>query len=165
MNEIISAADKLTCNRLTELLRRQGLLREARVIDIQHEPIGIGLLGESARFTLTYDREEEKAPRTLAGKFPSNDATARATGAAYNIYLTEVSFYQEIASTVAVRSPRCFYAEIDIPTSDFGILMEDMGPARQGDQIAGCSLADAYLAIEQAAALHGPRWNDPTLAP
>lgn len=163
MNGIISAAEQLTCPQLTDILRQRGVLRDARVVDIQHEPIGIGLLGESVRFKLTYDRDDERAPRNLAGKFPSKDATARTSGATLGIYMTEVRFYQEIAPTVAIRSPRCFYAEIDPTTFDFGILMEDMGPARQGDQIAGCSLEDAFRAMEQAAALHGPRWNDPEL--
>ena len=42
-------------------------------------------------------------------------------------------------------------------------MMEDLAPAEQGDQLGGCSADDAALAMEQAAHLHGPRWDDPTL--
>ena len=41
--------------------------------------------------------------------------------------------------------------------------MEDLSPARGGNQLAGCDLADAQAAMRQAAALHGPRWNDASL--
>ena len=34
----------------------------------------------------------------------------------------------------------------------------------QGDQIAGCSVAEARLALTQLAALHAPRWGDASLA-
>jgi aminoglycoside phosphotransferase (APT) family kinase protein len=42
-------------------------------------------------------------------------------------------------------------------------MMEDMAPARQGDQVAGCSLAVAECAMDEIARLHAPRWGDPAL--
>ncbi|HSL56624.1 MAG TPA: phosphotransferase, partial [Acidimicrobiales bacterium] len=39
-----------------------------------------------------------------------------------------------------------------------------LAPAEQGDQIAGCSPEQAALAVAEAAAMHGPRWGDPTLS-
>ena len=39
-----------------------------------------------------------------------------------------------------------------------------MGPAQGGNQLLGCSVAQAQDAMNEAAALHGPRWADPTLA-
>jgi hypothetical protein len=44
------------------------------------------------------------------------------------------------------------------------LVMEDIAPAEQGDQIAGCTVAQAALAVEEAARLHGPRWGDSALA-
>jgi len=38
-----------------------------------------------------------------------------------------------------------------------------MAPARQGDQVAGCTLSQAHDAVSELAKLHGPRWNDPSL--
>ena len=40
------------------------------------------------------------------------------------------------------------------------LLLADMAPAVQGDQIAGCSEAEATLAVEALAGLHGPSWGD-----
>ena len=49
------------------------------------------------------------------------------------------------------------------PTSgtDFVLVLADMAPAVQGDQIAGCTPQEAQLAVEALAGLHGPSWCDP----
>ena len=49
-------------------------------------------------------------------------------------------------------------------THDFAILMNDLAPAEQGDQMAGCTPDQAALAVEEAAKLHAPVWDDSTLA-
>ena len=43
------------------------------------------------------------------------------------------------------------------------LLLEDLAPARQGDQLAGCSLEEADVAVDELVKLHAPRWGDPTL--
>jgi hypothetical protein len=149
---------------LTAALRRAGVLRDASVVEVASRKVGEGMLGDSVRYALTYDREEPGAPASLVGKFACADPVSRATGADYGLYLKEVRFYQEIADAVAIRTPRAYVAEIDEATSDFVLLLEDLTPARQGNQLTGCSLADAEMVIDQAAALHGPLWGDPSLA-
>ena len=44
------------------------------------------------------------------------------------------------------------------------VLIEDMAPARVGDQVAGCSVEDATLALREVATLHARFWNDPRIA-
>jgi aminoglycoside phosphotransferase (APT) family kinase protein len=39
-------------------------------------------------------------------------------------------------------------------------MMEDLAPAEQGDQLEGCTLAEARLAVMEAANLHASHWND-----
>ncbi|MES2340708.1 MAG: phosphotransferase [Pseudomonadota bacterium] len=146
---------------LTAALNRAGVA--AQVEGFTTQKVGDGMLGESVRFNLTYAKPVEGAPASLVGKFPSADPVSRATGGQIGLYLNEVRFYQEIAHTVAIRTPRPFVAAIDPETSDFVLLLEDMGPARGGNQLTGCSLADAQTVMDEAAALHGPRWADPKL--
>jgi hypothetical protein len=148
---------------LTAALRAAGALPEGHVESFSTESVGAGMLGDSVRFDLTYDRDRSEAPRSVVGKFASADPTSKATGAGVGLYLKEVRFYQEVAPTVAIRTPRPYFAGIDLETQDFTLLLEDMGPARGGDQIAGCTLADAETAMDEAAALHGPRWGDAAL--
>lgn len=148
---------------LTAALRRAGTLHDATVTDIASRRVGHGMLGDSVQFTLSYDRAEDGAPASVVGKFASSDPVSKATGASIGLYAKEVNFYRTLRDTVAVRSPHPYVAEIDPATSDFTLILEDLAPARGGDQIAGCSLEDAERAMDQAAALHGPRWNDPSL--
>ena len=51
-------------------------------------------------------------------------------------------------------------AEVDEEGSEFILLFEDLGPARGGNQIAGCTIEDARAAIRQAAAIHAPSWHN-----
>ena len=147
---------------LTERLRTAGVIRTSRVVAVESEPVGVGMLGDSIRFAVAYDRDEG-APTSFVGKFACSDPTSRATGKGFGLYEREVGFYRAVAHTVAIRTPACHFADYDPEDGAFALLLEDMGPARAGNQLTGCGLADAEAAMAQAAALHGPRWNDPTL--
>ncbi|HEY2658693.1 MAG TPA: phosphotransferase [Caulobacteraceae bacterium] len=160
---IAARPEDVTPEWLTLALRAAGAISEARVTDITSRAVGNGLVGDSVRYALTYDRATQGAPQSLVGKFAAADPQSRASGANLGLYLREVSFYRELASTVAIRTPRTFYAGLDETSQDFTLLFEDLGPARGGDQLSGCSLEDAQVAMRQAAALHGPRWDDPVL--
>jgi hypothetical protein len=142
---------------LTARLREAGVLPSGQVTAIEWAPIGTGQVGDSARFVVTYEGGE--GPRTLAGKFPAADTTSRGTAASLGLYRKEVAFYRELAGKLGVRVPRVYAAGIDPAGGDFVLLFEDLGPCRQGDQLAGCSLADAREALRQAAAIHAPSWN------
>lgn len=149
---------------LTAVLRRAGVLGDASVSTVAAKPVGNGLVGDSFRFALTYDGPAPAAPTSVVGKFAAVDPVSKAAGVNLNLYAREVAFYRELAATVAINTPRPFFAGIDAETFDFTLLLEDMAPARQGDQLTGCSLEDARTAMLQAAALHGPRWADPALS-
>ncbi len=149
---------------MTVALRRAGLLGEGgRVSGVAAKGVGNGLVGDSFRFTLTYEGEATGAPASVVGKFPARDPASRKSGTDHMLYIREVSFYRELAKTVAIHVPRPLVAEIDPATDDFTLIFEDLGPARQGDQLTGCSLEDARTAMGQAAALHAPRWGDASM--
>ena len=148
---------------LTAVLRGAGVLGEASVSAVVAKPVGNGLVGDSFRFALSYDGSAPGAPASVVGKFAAADPVSKAAGVNLNLYAREVAFYRELAGTVAINTPRALCADIDPETFDFTLLFEDMAPARQGDQLTGCSLEDAHTAMLQAAALHGPRWSDPAL--
>lgn len=125
------------------------------------EPIGTGQVGDSVRFTL--DFADEAAPVTLAGKFAAADPTSRGTAAMLGLYTKEVRFYRDLAPSLPIRTPRTLFAEIAEDGASFCLLFEDLGPARGGNQIAGCTTADARAVIAQAAALHAPSWHNPDI--
>jgi Phosphotransferase enzyme family len=123
--------------------------------------IGDGLVGMNIRYEL--ESSGPDVPASVIAKLPSPDPTSRATGIALRNYEREVKFYTEIAPTVDIRVARCHHAAWHEDSGDFVLLMEDLSPAVQGNQITGCSLDHARVAVLELARLHGPRWGDPTL--
>jgi hypothetical protein len=91
------------------------------------------------------------------------DPTSRATATALRNYEREVKFYAQIAPTVDIRVAQCHHAEWHADTDDFVLLLEDLAPGEQGNQLHGCSAEHSRVAVVELARLHGPRWGDPTL--
>ncbi len=161
---LVSDPAKADSGWLTEVLQYAGVLADAVVSQVERQRIGTGLVGQNVAFSLTYDNPAPDAPASVVGKFPSPEPESRAAAKAFRTYEREVRFYQEIAETVDIRIPACYLADIDLDTGDYVLLLEDLRPAVQGDQLAGCGLDEAMLAMDQLAGLHAPRWGDPTLA-
>jgi aminoglycoside/choline kinase family phosphotransferase len=98
-------------------------------------------------------------PPSFAVKLPAQDDPVRERVALG--YMSEVEFYTDVAEHVRIPVPRCFYSDISDSGADFVLVLADMAPAVQGDQIAGCTPQEAELAVEALAGLHGPSWCDP----
>jgi hypothetical protein len=149
---------------LTDVLRASGTITDASVGSFVTTPVGTGQMADSVRFTLAYDRQALGAPASVVVKLAAADDTSRATGVALGSYETEVRFYQQVAPTPDISAPRCYFADVDGESGWFTLVLEDLAPAVQGDQLAGCSVDEAALALSQLAKLHAPRWGDRTLA-
>jgi hypothetical protein len=147
---------------LGELLRGAGF-PGSTVRGFRAEAIGTGQLGTCIRYTLELEGAGPGAPRTLVGKFPSANETSRATGVALGLYRKEVEFYRTLAPRLRISLPRCYFATIDGRGPAFALFLEDMAPARPGDQIAGCSPEVARAAALELVGLHAPTWNDASL--
>ena len=151
--------DEITTAWLSEILGSE--VRSAPSVRI-----GDGLVGLNLRLALEYADPEpgDELPASVVVKLPSLDETSRATGVALRNYEREVKFYDRIAATVDIRVPHCHHGAWNEDTGDFVLVLEDMAPAEQGDQVAGCGIEQARTAVVELARLHGPRWGDSTLA-
>jgi hypothetical protein len=156
---LIDGPEGLTPAWLTSVLRKQGWLRQASVTAAVTKPIGNGLIGLNLRITLSYDREEPGAPATLVAKLAAAGEASRASGAGLGLYERETRFYQNIAPKLGAALPQVLFADISEDKRTFCLLFEDLAPARMGDQLAGCSVADAEAAIDTAADIHAPMWG------
>ena len=143
---------------LTAVLQGAGI--DAVVKSFTAEPVGTGQIGDSVRFRLAYEREAADAPASLVGKFPAAGEESRNTGVMLGNYIREVRFYQQLAPKALVRTPHCYFAEVDEASSDFVLMMEDLAPAVQGDQLQGVTLEQARLVVVEAARLHASHWGD-----
>jgi len=132
----------------------------ADVRSVETVPIGTGQTGATYRLTVQYGTETD-LPASFAIKLPSQDDTVRDRVAIG--YRSEHAFYRDVADLVQVPIPRNFHCEIGDEGAEFVLLLADMAPAEQGDQIAGCSAEEAQLAVRALAGLHAPSWCDPKL--
>lgn len=139
-----------------------GELDGATVTDVVLTPVGTGQVADTVRVALTYDRPNA-GPATLVAKVPAADDTSRAAARLTRTYEIEASFYRDLAADLPVRAPVCHHAAHDPETDAYVVLLEDVAPAEQGDQLAGCSLIEMSAAIDELAHLHGPRWGDEML--
>jgi hypothetical protein len=135
----------------------------AEVAAVEPRPVGTGQVADTYRLAVTYANAAGDGPATVIAKVPSADETSRNASRMTRTYEIEASFYLDLASELAVRAPHCYYADHDLDTDAYVVLLEDVAPAEQGDQIAGLDDATIAAAIDELAHLHGPRWGDETL--
>ena len=156
---VVSAND-INSDWIQSVLAHNGM--DVQVTSLSAEPIGTGQMAHNLRLHLEASGTASEVPQTLVAKVASPDPTSRKSGGGVaGFYAREVNFYKHLASTANVTIPRCFYSEMD--GSDFVIVLEDLAPAKPGDQIAGVSLEQARLVVMEAAKLHASHWGDTAL--
>lgn len=152
--EPVAAVEDLTAEWLSQALGTQ-------VSGVSATRVGTGQMGECHRLDL---HGSPGLPPTILAKLPASEAATR--DFLHGSYAIEVTFYRELLATVDVRAPKAYYAQIsDDPARRgvFTLLLEDLTPAAQGDQIVGCTPEQALRAVVNVAGLHAPRWADPSL--
>lgn len=168
MPKIAKRCTDITASWIDEILRSAKILTdpEQRVTAIAADLIGNGNMGQVVRVSLTYSNPKQiTLPRSVAVKLAAESQDRRNYAVERGIYNNEVRFYRDIASTVGILVPHCYFAEIEPLEGWFNLVLEDLsGTTHTGDSIAGCTLAQAKLILSELAKLHAPRWNDPLLA-
>lgn len=150
---------------MTAALRDSGF--KGQLAKLSFAPIGTGQMADSFRFDLVWHtagsaESGEGAPSSVVVKMQAADELSRNAGA-NGAYQKEVCFYIELDSTLAIRTPQCHFAALPDDDGRFTLVLEDLAPAQQGDQIQGCGIDQARSAVVNLAGLHGPRWCDPAL--
>ncbi|MFJ9562805.1 phosphotransferase [Streptomyces fuscichromogenes] len=144
---------------LTSMLRHGGATSDSTVTHVETAAIGAGLIGDTYRCELTYDRAEPRAPGSLVAKVTSASEVSRRTGLVRRAYEREIRFYQHLADTLPLRTPHCFFADIDVTDGDFVLLLEDLTPASSVDQFSGFTADHADTALAALGGLHAPHWG------
>jgi hypothetical protein len=155
----------LTAVWVTEALRRTGTIRQTSVTSIHSEVLseGRGFTGRVLRLRLGYDAAEDGAPDSLVAKLPSADPGVRAGLNTLGVYEREWGFYTQIAGVPGLPVPRLYYADLDRDAGISILLLEDFEQARVGDNMAGCSDEDVYLAVTHLARFQAAWWENPRL--
>ncbi|MGE0571436.1 MAG: phosphotransferase [Dehalococcoidia bacterium] len=160
---IPAAMSEVTAAWLTAALREGGVLKSASVASESKETIGVGvgILGELARVTLTYNQDEAGAPATVIVKLPTQDPGGRGVAQLLGFYEKEARIYHELAPKLA--APRSYYSARDMAADRYVIVMEDVGSVRQGDQVEGASAEDTALLVKEMADMHARWWESSEL--
>ncbi len=160
-----TSVSELTAEWLTKALRQSGAIKDATVTSFDARVIGegAGFMGELAKLSLTYDKPEQGAPRSLVGKFPAAAMENREVAMFFRFYEREVNFYEQIAEKVELRTPRCYFSAFEPSNGDYLLLLEDLAPAQVGDQVSGCPADHVRLAISELAKFHATWWKSPEL--
>lgn len=132
---------------------------EVAIREVEVSPVGTGQTGATYRAAVSYSQRPPGLPDSFIVKLPSQEPAVRERVALG--YRSEFAFYTEVADSVRLPIPRCYHCDIGNDGADFVLLLADLAPAVQGDQIAGGTVAQARLAVQALAGLHGPRWCDP----
>lgn len=132
------------------------------LIGFSAKSVGTGQMSLSFRVTLNWQNNE--GPASLIAKCPSLDAGTRAIAAALRAYALELGWYRELAPQIGVACPACLHLESNDDETDFVLLLQDLAPAQQGDQLAGANITQIETALTQAARLHAPYWGDARLS-
>ena len=147
MVPIPNNATEITAEWLSSALTAGGRMGEAvvRSVEIERFAEGTGIAADLFRLTPSYVPGSRAGPGALIVKLPSSIPQMREVARSYGLYQREVRFYRDVASTISLRTPHCFFAEFEPATHNFIIVMEDLTPARSGDQIAGMALDEVRL--------------------
>jgi hypothetical protein len=150
---------------LTEALNSKVPSNAALVTYCAVEGIGEGkgFMNQIARLRLTYDNETEGMPSSVIIKIPSTDPALKAISEKMGDNQREVRFYEEVAADANIHTPYSYYGAIDPITGHTVLLLEDLGDARQGDSVVGCSQAEAELAMTLLARFQASWWESPRL--
>jgi len=144
---------------MTSAWLSQALGAEVAAFEIEPMGEGVGFAGSIYRVRLTPAGAESDAPQTaiwkIASTHPPTHGLLMATGA----YEREAAFYFALSSRVP-SACRPYFSAYDAEAGALCILMEDLGELDAGDQVGGCSPAQARAAIDGMAALHAEFWSE-----
>ena len=159
--------EDITADWLTDALRSSGVITtsSATSIDAGDTSAGHGFTGRIARLAVTYNSHEKYAPGSIIAKFPSYDPTIRAavTDSAMS-YEREIRCYENLLGNVALSTPRRYYSAHDPESGECILLLQDLAPARFGDNVGSPSREDIDSAIRWIAGFHAEFWESPRLA-
>jgi hypothetical protein len=157
------AIEEVDARWLGDVLHASGSLPTGAAVSslaVECVGAGIGLLGSLHRVRYRAGSTGEEA--SVVVKLPA-DNELRATADALGLYRREVDFYQQLAGAVPLTTPRAHLALPAAETTDFVLVLEDLGGLVAGDQLAGLAPEQADAAVDAIAGLHAWAWGDDDL--
>jgi thiamine kinase-like enzyme len=154
-----SAAD---AERLTEALRRSGIVGPARVSNVAAMSSLKKLRSHTLRLRLDYEGSAEDAPSSVILKMGHLDSAGRSSYANHR----EIAFYRDIAPALLDGLvPRCFECVEATDTSTWHLLLEDLTDSHfiATQWPLPPTLEQCESIVRAQARLHAAWWDNPRL--
>lgn len=159
--QLIRTPEEITVDWMTGVLQAAGVLEDAQSL-VGAEAVSLGdaagLLGELHRVSLAYP-DGASGPASVVVKLPITDPQQRGVADALGFYKREITFYNHHTGDLPFGTPRAYGAVQAEDSTDFVLVMEDVGHLDQIDQVAGASLEQARAAITNIARFHARWWQ------
>ena len=126
------------------------------ITGVNHEQIGEGVGVSSAVYRSTLEGGDLDS---VVVKLPALAEEAVFTSTVLRMYIREVRFFENLAHQSPIRVPAGYHGAVDLETSQFVQVMEDMGSMRMVDQNEGMNIDDAQRAVDELAAWHATFWR------
>ena len=137
----------------------QALGAEVAAFEVEPMGAGVGFAGSIYRVRVTLgdagESDLKSAIWKIASTHPPTHGLLMQTGA----YEREAGFYFALSRRVPA-SCKPYFSAYDADAGALCILMEDLAALEAGNQVGGCTPAQARAAVDAMAALHAEFWDD-----
>ena len=117
---------------------------------------------ESGSILESFEGDLGSAPSSLVAKVAPPYEEIRQQMHALGLYEREVRFYQNFGEGSGISVPQCYFADVNVETGDFLLLLEDLSACREGD-FWESNIEDVQQAIDGLAGMHARWWCSPKL--
>jgi len=158
---LVRSIEELTPKALTDLLRARGVLdSEQSVTAAESTSFGEegGLLSFLYRVALSYS-DGATGPGTVVVKLPTDDPNQRGIADALGFFNRECVFYGQLAESAPFRCPTMYGQAQADDSTDFVLVMEDLGHMSRIDQVVGATRTEAEAAMAGLAKFHAHYWD------
>ena len=161
---IPNTADDITPQWLTEALCSTGIPPNVVVTSVHIEPIAeFTCAGQLARLHLNFSQSQSTLPGMLVVKLHAPDEPLRAKTRPFTPDKREILFYQQLADATHLRTPHCYYSAMNVADGKYVRILEDLAPAKVGNQIKGSTAEETALALRAIAGFHAHWWKNEKL--
>ena len=161
---IPNTPDDITPQWLTEALCSTGTLPNAVVTSLCIETIAeLTCAGQLARLHLNFSQSQSTLPGRLVVKLHAPDEPLRAKTRPFTPDKREILFYQQLANATHLRTPHCYYSAMSVADGKYVRILEDLAPAKVGNQIKGSTMEETALALRAIAGFHAHWWQSEKL--
>ncbi len=154
----------ITSHWLTAALVSTNTFSNVGIASLRIEPIAeLTCDGQLARLHLGFNQPQSELPKKLIAKLHAPDEPLRAKTRLPTPDKCEILFYQQIASEIPLRTPLCYFSAMSVTHGKYIRILEDLAPAKVGDQISGSTMKETAHALHEIARFHAYWWENKRL--